>query len=124
MRNTWTELSFNNKKPTDAELQSIEKDLESIDINEGFETENTKLTFISDEDVDKQMKNFSKKELKLIDEMLRVIEDPSYICSARKRRLAAKEELKESEEMGVAGISFDGNMGFGGIYDNYGNNDY
>lgn len=91
-------FNISKKLPTDEELIIIEKELSGIDLNEGFEVDVKNV--MTEEEFKQKEKLLTKKELKIIDEMVRVIEDPSYISKARKRRMKDQEEHDE-------GISFD-----------------
>lgn len=86
--------------PTDEELKEIEQDLSGIDLNEGFEKKKTGVT-LTKEEIEEKSKKLTKHELKMIDEMVRIIEDPNYISDVRKRR------MEEAED--VDSISFDEN---------------
>lgn len=115
MNNNWTDMTFSKKGPTDAELLEIEHDLTSIDLNEGFEE--NKVESITEKELEERMKVFNKKELKMIDEMIRIMEEPEYISPARKRRLEAMDDHDIDDEDEVESVSFGEDMMLGGIYD-------
>ncbi len=109
--NEWNDnFKLSKRAPTDEELSVIEKELSGVDLEKDFEVEATvKLT---EADINERAKSLTKKELKIIDEMTRIIEDPTYVSKVRKRRMAAKEE--EDNE-----ISFD-DVNFGGFGTSFG----
>lgn len=113
MSTTWNDMTFSKKGPTDADLLEIEKDMADLNLDEEFIAKNQALT---EAEIEERMKVFSKKELKMIDEMIRIMENPDYISSARKRRLDAVHEVEHDDEE-IKSISFSENMSFGTIYD-------
>lgn len=102
MQNWNTELKISKKQPTDEELQQIEEELKDVNLKVEFNDGdlNTKVE-LTEEEIKEKIKTLSKKELKMIDEMVRIIEDPTYISYIRKRRL---EEQDDSE---VQAVSFE-----------------
>jgi hypothetical protein len=93
------DMKFSKKGPTDEELKEIEHDISTLDINEGFEPKNNKGVTLTTEEIEEKAKKLTKYELKMIDEMVRIIEDPNYISDVRRRR------MEEAED--VDSISFD-----------------
>lgn len=96
MLNSYKNLESKSMQPTDQELKVIEIELKDIDLKKDFETEVKSVTFTDDE-LKIKIKNLTKKELECIDEMVRIIEDPSYISNVRKRRLENQDEDSEVE---------------------------
>lgn len=113
MSTTWNDMTFSKKGPTDADLLEIEKDMADLNLDEELIAKNKALT---EAEIEERMKVFSKKELKMIDEMIRIMENPDYISSARKRRLDAVHEVEHDDDE-IKSISFSENMSFGTIYD-------
>lgn len=113
MSTTWNDMTFSKKGPTDADLLEIEKDMADLNLDEELIAKNNVLT---EAEIEERMKVFSKKELKMIDEMIRIMENPDYISSARKRRLDAAHEVEHDDDE-IKSISFSENMSFGTIYD-------
>lgn len=99
-----------NKQPTDEELTVIEKEMKGVNLEDGFEVK-SKGVQLTDEEVEKKIKLLTKKELEMIDEMVRIIEDKDYISPVRKRR------LEEQDDFEVDSVSFEGvNMEGYGYY--------
>jgi len=93
--------------PTDNDLQVIEEGNDEI-----IKDVNTPLKGSVNGDEVVQGVNgkvtLTKLELEMIDEMVRIIEDPNYISAVRARRLGTDDEIVDSE---LSEISFDENSG-------------
>jgi hypothetical protein len=99
-----------NKQPTDEELKIIEKEMKGVNLEDGFEVKSKGIQ-LTNEEIEKKVKLLTKKELEMIDEMVRIIEDKDYISPVRKRR------LEEQEDFEVDSVSFEGvNMEEYGYY--------
>tara|TARA_Y100000588_G_scaffold210270_1_gene224279 strand:+ start:110320 stop:110652 length:333 start_codon:yes stop_codon:yes gene_type:complete len=89
-----------NKQPTDEELKVIEKEMKSVNLEDEFEVK-SKGVQLTEEEIEKKVKLLTKKELEMIDEMVRIIEDKNYISPVRKKR------IEEQEDFEVDSVSFD-----------------
>lgn len=111
--NEWSDnFKISKRAPTDEELAIIEKELSDIDLNTGFEPKIKEN--LTEKEIEERSKSLTKKELEMIEEMTRIIEDPTYISKVRKRRLA----MQESEE--EEGISFEDGIYGDGFNSSYG----
>lgn len=85
------DILFDKREPSDEDLKRIESEY----INDSLLVDDLDISI-----------NLTDKELDIINEMVKIIEDPNYVSEARKKRLEKESDEYEAAEKDF-GINFD-----------------